>query len=91
MLGLAVLSPDAYIAKQNVEREQVDVAYLIMLSDDALPALTAASFRLPNPPYTNVPDVLKYRTERLGSSESLLTWNLGRARTRAALASFWAK
>lgn len=88
MLGLAALSPDAYIANQNVQREQVDVSYLIMLSDDALPALAAARERLPDPPYNTIAYVLEYRAHRLGASESILSWNLGRARTRAALASF---
>lgn len=86
MLALAVLSPDAYIAAQNVQRPNVDVAYLIMLSDDALPALAAAKDRLPDPRYVDLDQVLQYRADRLGPSESPLTWNLGRARARAALA-----
>lgn len=86
MLGLSVLSPDAYIAAQNVKRADVDVAYLVMLSDDALPALANARERLPNPRYVDLEEVLQYRADRLGPSESPLTWNLGRARARAALA-----
>lgn len=85
LLGLAALSPDAFIAGRNVQMENVDVEYLIMLSDDALPALDAASGRLPDPPYVKLKEVLKYRAERLGESESPLTWNLGRSRARAAL------
>ena len=88
MLSLAVLSPDAYIATQNVKRESVDVAYLFTLSDDALPALAQARDRLPNPPNDTIAYVLEYRANRLGASESPLTWNLGRARTRAALRGF---
>lgn len=84
LLGLSVLSPDAYIARQNVQRPQVDVEYLIMLGDDALPAL--ARDRLPDPPYTTLAQVLEYRAQRLGPSEPWLTWNLGRARARAAFA-----
>ncbi|MGV3625383.1 MAG: DUF4153 domain-containing protein [Archangium sp.] len=87
LLGLAVLSPDAFIARRNVQMENVDVAYLIMLSDDALPSLNEASDRLPDPPYVKLKEVLKYRAERLGESESWLTWNLGRSRARAALAT----
>lgn len=86
LLGLAALSPDAYIARQNVKRENVDVAYLILLSDDALPALAEALGRLQSPPYVVLSDVLAYRAQRLGAREPLLSWNLGRARTRAALA-----
>lgn len=85
LLGLAVLSPDAFIARRNVQMENCDVAYLIMLSDDALPALYDASDRLADPPYTKLGEVLKYRAERLGKSEPVLTWNLGRSRSRDAL------
>jgi hypothetical protein len=81
MLGLAVLSPDAYIAKQNLKREQVDVWYLFTLSDDALPAIVEARERLPDP---NVEKELRTREGQLGARESLLTWNLGRARARHA-------
>lgn len=91
LLGLAALSPDAYIARQNVKREQVDVAYLVLLSDDALPALLEAQDRLPAQPYVVLSEVLAWRAQRLGANESPLTWNLGRARTRAALAPLWPK
>ena len=84
LLGLAVLSPDAYIATQNVQRENVDVGYLIGLSDDALPALVEARERLPDPPYTTLSYVLQFRAGRLAPNESILSWNLGRARARAA-------
>ncbi len=87
LLGLAAMSPDAFISRRNVQMEDVDVAYLIMLSDDALPALVEARERLPDPMYVKLPEVLKYRAERMGSSESLLTWNLGRSRNRAAMAT----
>lgn len=87
LLGLAVLSPDAFIARHNTEQEVVDVGYLVTLSDDALPAMIEASDRLPDPPFRKLSDVLKERAERLGTSESLLSWNLGRSRARAALAA----
>ncbi len=35
----------------------------------------------------DAPVALRERAERLGPSEPVLTWNLGRARARAALAS----
>ncbi|MDP2276334.1 MAG: DUF4173 domain-containing protein [Archangium sp.] len=81
MLGLAVLSPDKYIAERNVVRPEVDVWYLARLSADALPALV--EFQSANPTDDDV--ALRYRAERLGPSESLLTWNLGRWRARRAL------
>jgi hypothetical protein len=85
LLGLAALSPNRYIAEQNVERTVVDVEYLILLGDEALPALYRAQDRLPELPYRRLGDVLVYRAHRLGASESPLSWNLGRSRTRAAL------
>jgi two-component system sensor histidine kinase BaeS len=88
MLGLAALRPDAYIAAQNVQRPDVDVEYLVLLSDDALPALAEARERLPPLRYRHLDEVLRYRASRLGASESPLSWNLGRARARAALAAF---
>ena len=50
LLGLAVLNPDAWVARQDVHRYertgQVDVAYLSTLSPDAVPALRSLPPRL---------------------------------------------
>lgn len=78
MLGLAVLSPDRYIAERNLQRPEVDVAYLHSLSSDVLPVLVALRH-----------NSLRDRDDQLGPSESILTWNLGRARARAALSPFF--
>ena len=88
MLGLSLLSPDAYIARQNLQREQVDPWYLLKLSDDAVPALVEARDRLPR---EEIAAELERRAVHLGPSESLLTWNLGRARARAILAPITGK
>ncbi|SNT53134.1 protein of unknown function [Rhodococcoides kyotonense] len=79
VLGLAVLNPDAYIARHNVERfEQtgrIDVAYLRSLSADAARELDG----LPEP----------YRHCALGGSStewSWYEWNLGNATKERVLA-----
>jgi hypothetical protein len=78
LLALASANPDAWIARHNVDRfaetGKVDTFYLSGLSDDALPALTAAGFG----------------AECLGSSstpsdDDWLEWNLGRQRAADAL------
>ena len=90
MLGLAVLSPDAYIAKQNMQGPRVDAWYLLSLSDDALPALLEGHQKVLSEAawQDQYGPLLATRAERLGASESWLTWNLGRARARAALAQY---
>ena len=85
LLGLAALSPEDFIARRNVQMDDVDVAYLLALSDDAVPALVEARDRLPNPLYLDLKEVLRYRAEKMNGGESWLTWNLGRSRARAAL------
>ena len=85
LLGLAALSPEDFIARRNVQMDDVDVAYLLALSDDAIPALVEARDRLPNPLYLDLKEVLRYRAEKMNGGESWLTWNLGRSRARAAL------
>jgi len=78
LLGIAALNPDAWIARQNVERYEqtgtIDWQYLSSLSDDAVPTL----LDLPEP----------LRSCALVGGRDLadepLEWNLGRARARAA-------
>lgn len=91
LIGLAVLNPDAFIARQNVnrlEKHGIDVYYLSTLSADAVPALQ----KLPEP-YRSC--ALAAITNELAggstpSSESnrrdeWQEWNLGRATARAHL------
>ncbi len=76
LLGLAALNPDAWIARQNLDRYDetgdVDWTYLAGLSDDALPALTD----LPKDLQSCAVD-LDGRTD-----DDWLEWNLGRALAR---------
>lgn len=78
VLGLAVLNPDAYIARHNVERFEttgkIDTRYLSRLSSDAAPELD----RLPEP----------YRSCALGAGEpsgSWRDWNVSDARASELL------
>lgn len=82
LAGLAVLNPDAYAARRNIDRFQetgkIDIGYLRSLSADAVPALA------------ELPD--SHRRCALGQIAADLTepdpwyaWNLGRARARAVL------
>lgn len=72
LLGLALLSPDAFITRRNLERGQVDFGYLAELSEDAV-AVLAEQGQLP-----------EYQTVTVADDPGL-QWNLGRARARAAL------
>jgi two-component system, OmpR family, sensor histidine kinase BaeS len=77
LLGLAALNPDAWVARQNLDRYeetgQVDWVFLAGLSDDALPVLR------------DLPDDLEEcaidLSDRHGDEvDDWLEWNLGRAR-----------
>ncbi len=73
LLGLAALDPDAWIARQNLDRYaesgEVDWVYLAGLSDDALPVLR------------DLPADLEPCAIALGGRDDndWLEWNLGRA------------
>ncbi|MDZ5623529.1 DUF4153 domain-containing protein [Nocardioides sp. HM23] len=73
LLGLAALNPDAWIARQNLDRYDetgdVDWTYLSGLSDDALPVLR------------DLPDDLEECAIDLDGrdEDDWLEWNLGRA------------
>jgi hypothetical protein len=90
---LDVLNPAAVIVRQNVARYQatgmLDTAYLFELSLDAVPTLAAALPTLRGPARTEAQRVLDLRETRLSASgpEPWQSFNLGRERARAALAS----
>lgn len=86
LLGLAALSPEALIAQTNLRREEVDVAYLLSLSDDAVPAVIASLARFPEWQQAQVQEHLEARRRSLGDEAPSFTWNLGRSRARRALA-----
>ncbi len=76
LLGLAAINPDAWIARQNLDRYEetgeVDWTYLSDLSDDAIPVLT------------DLPDDLEECAISFDGrgEDDWLEWNLGRARAQ---------
>ncbi len=84
LLGLAILNPDAFIARQNiasfVETGRIDVAYLGRLSADAVPTLQS----LPEP-YRSCALAAIDKELAGGRPEAWLEWNLGRSTARAQL------
>ncbi|GAA3825346.1 DUF4153 domain-containing protein [Nocardioides panacisoli] len=74
LLGLALLNPDAWIARHNIDRFEdtgkVDWSYLQGLSEDAVPA------------FTSLPQDLRPCAlgDRRRSDDDWLEWNLGRSR-----------
>jgi hypothetical protein len=81
LLGLAAVNPDAWIARQNLDRfaatGTVDWRYLADLSDDALPVLA----ELPRP-LAECALSLEGR-----EADDLLEWNLGRTRAAEVVAA----
>ncbi|MFC0007573.1 DUF4153 domain-containing protein [Micromonospora siamensis] len=82
LLSLAVLNPEDYAARRNVDRYEqtgkIDAWYLRALSADATPALAT------------LPDevrrcTLSWIADDLAGSDPWNAWNLGRARARAEL------
>lgn len=82
LLVFSLLDPDSLIASKNVERFErtgrVDLAYLAVLSPDAVPALS----RLPLP---LARCALSSHAGLLQDAESVLAYNRGRARARELL------
>jgi hypothetical protein len=85
ILVLNALNPDAVIARTNLDRPNLDVPYLLRLSDDATPALVEAMPKLD-------PDVRRQLEVELGSRNrepgDWRTWNWGRWQARRDLSSF---
>jgi hypothetical protein len=81
---LNVLSPDALIARTNVTRPVVDVAYLAGLSDDAVPTLISNISTLPAAQQTELAGELVRRDAAGGDWRS---WNVSRSRADKALRS----
>jgi hypothetical protein len=76
--ALNVVNPDALIARTNLSRPHVDVAYLAGLSDDAVPTLVARWSTLP-------PRLRRALVQRTTPHDGALSWNLSRERARKAL------
>jgi hypothetical protein len=102
LVGLNLLAPALFVAERNIERvldpglvppggsTGLDVDYLDVLPDDAVPALVAALPVLPEPEADLVASGLARRRHELATDPALTSpaaWNLGRERARAALAT----
>ena len=81
-LCINVVNPDALIARTNLSRPTVDVAYLGGLSDDAVPTLVAGLPSL-DPPLRRA--LATRLLERGTADESVLSWNLSRTRGASLL------
>jgi uncharacterized protein DUF4153 len=84
-IALNVVNPDALIARTNLARPQVDVAYLVGLSDDAVPALLE---RLPtlDPPLRSA--VASALLRRAPGEGGWLGWNASRSHARTLLREY---
>jgi hypothetical protein len=80
-LALNVLDPDALIARTNLSRPHVDVAYLASLSDDAVPTLVARLDTLP----PALRDPLRAALVVRHPAGGWRSWTLSRSRAAAAL------
>jgi len=80
--GLNVLSPDALIARTNLSRPHVDIAYLSRLSDDAVPTLVS---ELPTLRPDLRADLARRLLARTVQSGGVLGWNASRSSAQAVL------
>lgn len=80
--ALNVLSPDALIARTNLSRPHVDIAYLSRLGDDAVPTLLS---RLPSLRPDLRADLARRLLARSEESGGVLGWNVSRSTAQAAL------
>jgi hypothetical protein len=80
--ALNVVNPDALIARTNLSRPSVDVAYLSRLSDDAVPTLTRDAAILPPAQRQHLLALLRARHP---SHDGWLSFNLSRRHARTAL------
>lgn len=83
-IGTVAINPDHRIAERNVQRftqtDRLDTGFLTTLSADALPALAAL-------PADRRACIEQHFESRLGKSDPVQSWNLGRARGRDVLAA----
>jgi hypothetical protein len=81
--ALNVISPDALIARTNLTRPHVDVAYLARLSDDAVPTLVDRLSTVHDPAVRR--ELAQQLLTRAVDGQSLLSWNAARSRSRSVL------
>jgi len=102
LVGLNVLAPSAFVAARNVDRvihpesvppdgdHSLDIGYLGVLADDAVPVLVQALPQLPAADAIVVQRELEQRRGELGADPAFtspMAWNLGREQAKAALAT----
>ncbi len=102
LVGLNLIAPAAFVAARNIERvvdpslvppdghSGLDADYLAVLPDDAIPVMVEALPRLPTTEGLQVLSILRLRQTELAldaAYRSPFSWNLGRERARAALAT----
>ena len=102
LVGLNVLAPSAFVAARNVDRvihpesvppdgdHSLDIGYLGVLADDAIPVLVQALPQLPAADAIVVQRELEQRRGELGADPAFtspMAWNLGREQAKAALAT----
>jgi hypothetical protein len=80
--ALNVINPDALIARTNLSRPRVDVAYLARLSDDAVPTLTQRASTLRPDQRRRLVRLLQARRT---APDGWLSWNISRQESQAAL------
>jgi hypothetical protein len=100
LVALNLIAPAAFVAERNVQRvidealvpadgfRGLDLGYLEVLPDDAVPALVAALPQLHDPDAAELYRLLSARKGALATDQGLQSswaWNLGRERARAAL------
>jgi hypothetical protein len=82
ILAINVVNPDALIARTNLNRPNLDLPYLMQLSDDATPELVKALPTLEPRLREQLAFELEYRMQ---TQPDWRTWNLSRHRAQKAL------
>lgn len=82
IFAINVVNPDALIARTNLNRPNLDLPYLMQLSDDATPELVRALPTLEPRLREQLAFELEYRQR---SKQDWRTWNLSRVRAQQAL------
>ncbi len=89
LLSLHALNPDAFIAERNLARSRAghefDLEHALRLGPDAVPVLLAHREAIPADQQSKFLESLRRRHCGDGSPPDWRTWNLARARARAAL------
>jgi hypothetical protein len=81
ILAINIVNPDALIARTNLDRQRLDVPYLMKLSDDATPTLVDALPTLDSADRTSLAAELASRR----AGQDWRTWNWSRHRAQQAL------